>query len=750
VLASQLDYVLTDDPAAVTNIQVLPPLSLSDHVVTTLSFAIASKVTRQSPSPKLNYRKTKYPEISQQLSHFNLGNTEPSTDVDAIWLDIKQKVTDAVKQHTPLLEPKGNKQKGWLTASTKKLLLEKRKAWDRFRFTQFHESYLTYAKLRNLSVNKVRRDKIEFQVWLSTQAKHNPKYFYKYVNNLAKIKQHIPSLCTNQSSTETLKESANVLANHFSSVVSEDRDTAILINSVYSESANLLATPNFSIEAVRTKLINLDINKTAGSDGLPAIVLVGLADVLSEPLSKLFTVSYSTGQFPSDWKCCHVMPRFKGGNRSLPENYRPITMLPIISKVMESLVAESLDNLLTHCNTLSNNQHGFRKGRSCITNLLTVIDNWTTLADAAIPIDAIYLDLSKAFDKVDHELLLKKLIAIGINGTPLQWFKSYLTNRSFIVRAEGALSDPHPIFSGVPQGSILGPKLFNIYINEILTLTESPLTAYADDIKIWRSIRGPEDCEILQADLDVLQDWATENNLTFNIKKCKLISIRHNTTNSYNIGGLPITCTNGEMDLGTYISDDLNPAHNIELMTKKAFTRLRFIKRNLGKFELKSFHQIYTSLIRPLVEINFQASHPLFKKDSALIESVQRKATKNIRGLSSKTYEQRLEVLNLFSLGYRRLRGDLILTHKILHNPTHPCKHLFTLRPPSGLRGHPLTLEHERTRLLCREKFLSVRVIGAWNALPTDVVLAKNTMVFKHKLEKHYALTNHEILSTVS
>jgi ribonuclease P/MRP protein subunit RPP40 len=195
-------------------------------------------------------------------------------------------------------------------------------------------------------------------------------------------------------------------------------------------------------------------------------------------------------------------------------------------------------------------------------------------------------------------------------------------DRSFVVRVDGAYSAPREIFSGVPQGSILGPRLFNLYVNDLLSTAKSPLAAYADDIKIWRPIENPGDVETLQLDLDNLQHWAVENKLHSNLNKCKVMHIKHNLPTTYHLGGEKLAESCVEIDLGSVITDDLNPASNIAQTVKKAFARLRFLKRNLGLFEKKRFQLVYSSLIRPLVEVNIQVIHPLYKEGIRLLESV--------------------------------------------------------------------------------------------------------------------------------
>jgi hypothetical protein len=405
---TQLDYVLSDDPNAVSDIRILAPLGLSDHVLILFSYANSSQLSSCKTHRKMNYRNSDYAGMSAFLSQLSWAITGVN-DVNMVWTELKNKVSRAIKMFTPFYPPKKKTPKCWLRASTRKHLLKKRRAWDRFSLVQSPSSYEQYAKLRNIANSHVRQDKCYFQSKLRHQAKSNPKSFFKYMNGLSKVKPHIPNLSINGTLTHTPEEVPNTLATQFSSVVANSSPNSAIPYIPMPTGPNNLGLPNFSEEKVKYVLRKLDPRKSGGLDDIPAIVLRQLSDVLALPLSILFSLSYSTSTFPDDWKRCQILPRFKGGSRSSLQNYRPITMLPIGSKVMESIVAEELDSLLFQSNLLHENQHGFRKGRSCVTNLLCAADAWTMFADDCTPVDVVYLDFAKAFDTVDHSIIIRKL-----------------------------------------------------------------------------------------------------------------------------------------------------------------------------------------------------------------------------------------------------------------------------------------------------------------------------------------------------
>ena len=267
------------------------------------------------------------------------------------------------------------------------------------------------------------------------------------------------------------------------------------------------------------KLASLKTGKAPGPDGWPAEVFKQCADQLCVPLSILFNKSLESSVLPDDWKIGYITPIYKKGNKTKVDNYRPVCLTSIVIKIFESIIKDTLSNYLSDNNLLSPNQHGFVPRRSCCTQLLHALNDWTLSLDECLSTDVVYFDFSKAFDSVPHTRLLLKLQAYGINGQLLSWFKSFLMGRRQCVKINGVLSSWIQVSSGVPQGSILGPLLFSLYVNELPSLVSSQLLMFADDIKLYRTIRSSEDCLVLQNDINILLDWSKRWLLSFNILK---------------------------------------------------------------------------------------------------------------------------------------------------------------------------------------------------------------------------------------
>ena len=268
----------------------------------------------------------------------------------------------------------------------------------------------------------------------------------------------------------------------------------------------------FTEKDIKEVVADMDPNSAPGPDGIPAFLLKEYIDVLKTPLYYMWRTSLDTGLMPEGKIQGLITPIFKGGSRSTPKDYRPVTLTNHITKIFERVIRKSLvDHIETH-KLINESQHGFRTGRSTVSQILRFHDSILGLLDEGHAVDAIYLDFAKAFDKVDHTILLKKLESINIKGKIWNWIRTFLTNREQRVRVDNILSNSKDVLSGVPQGSVLGPLLFLIMIMDIDQHTENAMTGiFADDTRMWRVIRGIEDAKLLQEELEKVYEWANRN-----------------------------------------------------------------------------------------------------------------------------------------------------------------------------------------------------------------------------------------------
>ena len=489
------------------------------------------------------------------------------------------------------------------------------------------------------------------------------------------------------------------LADAFASVYT---DHVLPSSAPHQEFEGVLEVPHFSVDQVREALLKIDHNSSMGSDGIHPMLLKECASVLAEPLATIFNKSIKDGCVPSRWKTSIVTPIFKKGVRYDPLNYRPISINSVCGKELERLISSHLRDYLESNNLLTDHQFGFRSGRSTEDQLLLVYNEVSKTVDEGAVVDIVLFDFSKAFDVVSHNILLDKLYKLGITDVLLQWFASFLSGRQMQVGIAGRTSAARDVKSGVPQGSVLGPLLFLVYINSIACHLTSPYAIFADDLKIYACVShasgGVVPCTVqsVQADIDTLYTTAVSWGLHMNRQKCAVLrfsrNIRNPCTPTYLLDGLAIPVVDKHTDLGVLIDSQLKFHDHVREVARKASGLAQnFLKSTVSRSpEFMLF--LWTTHIRPLIEYGSCVWNTGYITDLSLLERVQRKWTKQIAGLENLCYADRLKTLDLYSVQGRLLRADLIRYWKILNNKSciHPVR-LFTLLHLSRTRGHPLT-----------------------------------------------------------
>ena len=504
------------------------------------------------------------------------------------------------------------------------------------------------------------------------------------------------------------------------------------------ETSAAIHTTIFSEARIKKKLTTLNTSKSPGPDNLHSRVLKEVAQSIAKPIQQLFSLTMNKGSLPLIWKRANVSPIFKKGKKQLASNYRPVSLTCILCKVQESIIR---DDIIAHMNAnglISKRQFGFLSGRSTILQLLHVMDEWTNILDAGGTIDVCYMDFMKAFDKVPHRRLIIKLHNHGIQGKLLDWIRSFLEHRQQRMVINGQYSTWSNVTSGIPQGSVLGPLLFVIYINDLPDTVLSQVFLFADDT-------NASDRHTFQEDISKLQEWADKWLLKFHPDKCKLMTIGRDPPTEYytmyseDKGLIPMANVQSEKDVGVIFDLNMTFREDINSRATKANNIMGIIRRTYTYLDIESFKLLFKSLVRPHLEYGAPIWNPQLKRDITDLENLQRRATRQIPALKGMSYQERLRRLRLPTLRYRRLRGDMIEAYKLLHNvydPTLPS--LLSPVKGSNTRGHKLKLPKNRARTNIKAHSFTHRIVNDWNNLPDEVISAPSINAFKNRLDTHW------------
>ena len=505
-------------------------------------------------------------------------------------------------------------------------------------------------------------------------------------------------------------------------------------------SINNLITVNFTLASVSSQIRKLKLSFHPGPDGISsAMIKLGGPDI-PLLLMNLFNLSMIKSYFPDEWKISIVIPRFKKGPRTRVENYRPIHHTPIISRLMERIIKDKLFDHLTQNNLLYANQHGFLRFRSCNTCHLDFFNLLTNCFDSRKAIVVIYLDINKAFDKVPHDLLVEKIKSFGIGNPLLNWFAHYFPHRSFKVNINGHFSKPYPLTSGVVQGSVLGPLLFLLYINDMFPpqFSGKPFL-FADDIKLVYTFNPPfnnECSDQIQSDLNLLDSWCNLWCMKFTTSKCNVLTHGcYIPPNCLSLHGSYIPFNSQVRDLGLSYSTLLNFSDHINSLVAKARYLSNLLFRKIHTRNARVL--LFKTTVRPLLEYSSLIFSNLNKCDRLAIERVQRSFTKLLYGSSNSiSYRDRCTSLHLDPLWLRRLKINLAFVFRLSHCSAYSTDTSLSFRPCSqyALRNTKCTFYIPFSRSTYRSKFFLIKYLVIWNSLPSNVRESSNLSIFKHNL----------------
>ena len=755
-----LDIVLTSDEDIICNTKVEKTNLDTDHDMVTCDILLkntnsVSSINSEQDSDKklldkLNFNKAKWDPIRDELSKVNWEESlSDEMSVEEMYNKFEEIIYSSSEKHTPLRTERERRQK---IPRNRLVLIRKRKRINS------KINYLKYIHPTDSSkkIEKLNKKKFEIEQQIKnlisvelankeldaiSKMKINPKFFYQYVKKNQKSESKIGPMQDTEGTLHTdPKVKANMLQSQYCKAFSNPKKANLKkdFDTICNET---ISDIEITIRDVTDAIKEIPTHASPGPDKLPAIVLKECAAQLSNAILRIWRKSLDTGEIPDILKLQTIIPLYKKGGKTLPENYRPVSLTSHLTKLFERILRRKLVHHIEANQLLSDNQHAFRSGRSCLSQLLQHIEYVLETLEKKYNIDVIYLDFSKAFDKVDHKILLKKVKQFGISGKIYTWLENFLSNRYQQVIVDGILSDKKQVISGVPQGTVLGPLLFLIYINDLEPeLQKSILRIFADDSKIVKPIRSQNDHDELQEELNIAIKWADSNNMELNRKKFQLMQYgkEEQLKAPYETGLETLNSDSDIKDLGVYLSADLTWETQIVEAIKMGRKFLGWILRSFTSRNPEVIMFLYKCYVLPRLEYASLLWSPYQQKNIIKIESIQKKITSKIDELKNYNYHQRLRKLKLFSLQRRRERFSAIYMFKLSKGlvPNNLQLQFYTTRR-GEIKCHAPRLNSQNTHhSTLRHNYFTSTGPSLFNVLPAKLKEAETLEGFKCQLDK--------------
>ena len=548
--------------------------------------------------------------------------------------------------------------------------------------------------------------------------KDNPKVLFDYIKKKKDKDNKIGPFKIGGEYIDDTKELCRILVEQYNSQYSRSMNTEKISNEeINNTKEGDLIDIVFCEEDIVIAINKLNKNSAAGPDGIPSILLINTKEYIKTPLTLILRKSINEGVVPDVFKMAYVAPVYKGGSKLNPANFRPVSLTSHVMKVFERVLKVQLVRHLVENDLLKNNQHGFIAGRSTQTQLLQHYTDVFEAISEGVRLDTVYLDFAKAFDKVNHDILQRKITNHGIKGKVGMWIKDFLNNRKYRVLANGIMSDEQKVISGVPQGTVLASIFFIIMISDIdENLKNSIVRLFADDTRVSAKIKSKEDMELLQSDLEAIYEWADCNLMQFNEEKFERMS--HGKKGEIEEGtyrtrsGKEIKAKKTVKDLGVWTGEDASFEEHIEYLVQSSKVRTGMLLREFNTREPDLMIKMFNSYVRSRLEYCSLVWNPWKKEDIDKIERVQKNFTSKIEGLEKLNYHQRLKRLKMYSMERRRERYLIINAWQQLENEKENILKLET-----GNNGDP------EVRTMGRKRCIRSR------AIPTTLSCGSRTAI---------------------
>ena len=729
-----LDLVLTDIPASSST---LANVGTSDHNPVLVKLDVAAFRDKPYQRRVWQYDKANYWEMRGYFTSVNWSGVFQEKDPERACNRVTEIITDAMDLYIPnktVTKKPGDK--AWFNDECRKAAKKKRRIFKELKKHGTDSNKENFTKARK-SYNKVEKEaKKNYDSKLKEDLTDNnlsSKKWWRVVNLLSGRAGHcdIPVIAHDGEAHTTAREKSDVFCKTFAEKCHLPDADDLAPNLDQSTTASIDSI-TFKPKAVHRLLKQLSPDKATGPDEIPARILKECSAELASPLCRLFHLCFSQGVFPSQWKTARVTPIHKRDSKSDPTKYRPISLLSIISKVMEAAVNQQLQSYFFQNSLISHRQFGFRPGHST-GDLLTILSQkWNDTLDKGEEVCAVALDIKGAFDKVWHNGLLAKLTSKGVCGKLSTWLRSYLSDRSLKVVLSGQASEVSSINASVPQGSILGPLLFSVYIDDLVDVCENELYLYADDSTLYAPIPSPQASEDVAAslnrDLTRMKSWADTWKVTFEPSKCKVMTFsRKRSPSELNLylGDCQLAAKHELEILGVTFDSKLTWSKHILAITTRAGQKLGALRKVANKLDCKGRATVYKAQVRSVMEYASLCWTNASPSTLSLLDNVQKKALKII-GVDDTTARTQLSIP---SLAHRRQVAAVSVLYKM--HSQHCPKDLGDMLPPSlerrrmtrlsaSMPDHALALPDAKTSSLDRSFIHSA--VRIWNSLPDSVV----------------------------
>lgn len=672
----QLDLLISNIDCVVS--RAVTPLVAEDryHPALTINFNNISMNYLRSPKRTvILFHLADYSVICSKLDDLDWDSILDQDNIDKSVASFYGTVNNIIAEHIPSkVVYDDSRYPFWYSKSLIKIIKEKLKYHKKWKIYNNLDDYDNFSKARD------RQKLVQAQCYASylnlaeSKIQENSKYFWRFVKSKRSHSNLPDTMFLGSAASSEGSIICDLFNKHFHSVFEPAKTSIGLGPSNHpcsSDNCINLNSLQISVAQVSKYLKSLDVSKSAGPDGIPPIFLRQCCEALSKPISILFNFSLQSCCVPLVWKTSYVVPIFKSGDKHDIGNYRPISKLSTIPKLFEKIIYDDIYPVIRPY--IVQEQHGFVDGKSTESNLCEFVDVLFRSMDEGFQVDAVYTDYSKAFDKISHDILLQKLLSIGVHGDLLRWLESYLRDRSQAVAIKGFCSSFIPVTSGVPQGSHLGPLLFNIFINDVINCFKfANCLLYADDKKIYKVIRSPDDCLKLQSDLIRLSGYCRRNFLFLNVAKCSCISFsrkKSTITFNYSLNDELLKRVTVVKDLGVLLDNKLILSSHIEDITVRAYRLLGFILRVGKEFNnAKTLIILYNSLVRPILEYASNVWNSQYQIYINSLERIQNKFLKHLNFRNSNSFSYNPITFKIDTLQSRRTIKDQMLLFKILRN----------------------------------------------------------------------------------